>query len=93
MDLPYRSECCIGSVVRYDETNPQNTDEFTKELMEKFLIDGNTYTIKEVRRSNYQYYDDHYRFSEESTQSYWFPCNSFILVFNREFIKNKYGLK
>lgn len=82
----------IGDIVYYTgEIEDKDTDSYTKGLMNRLLIPNTIYTITHINHP--ECYCDHYSFSEISANNYWYPSNCFIPVYNKKFLKAKYGLK
>lgn len=81
----------VGDIVRYTGSVLSGlTDGYTRQLMKRYLIKGNLYTIKEFVSTVYCI---HYRFHEYSASTFCYPSNCFELLLDRERIKTKYNLR
>ena len=68
------------------------TDEFTKDLARKHLIEGEIYTIREAQE--FGDFGIHYKFGVPHVNCVWFPSDCFTFMDgSNSILKNLYGLK
>lgn len=80
----------IGNHVRYIGKLENAFDDITKELMENYLIIGNTYII--ARKGFYEG-DNNKPYYVFTFRHIYFPVDSFIKVEEKEIIRDQYNLK
>jgi hypothetical protein len=76
-------------------------DDITKDLMRKELIEGNKYLV--IGYEHDGYYENHYKIRLNCSRVFtdftvggrygYFPVKSFDVLYQRDFIINKYNLK
>jgi len=81
----------IGEIVIYTGDLSHAFDQSTEDLMNKYLVQFERYTIISV--GNYDDINKYYRFKEfDFDYSFYYPCKSFIKNY-KIFYKLKYNLK
>lgn len=80
------------SVVYIGYNSDDNYDTYDESLMDRYLKEGNIYTIKLIRYHGLRF-GYRLRFLERSTKDFWFSERSFVYYMGRKFIEKKYCIK
>lgn len=83
----------IGDTVIFKYKEGAQTDNYTKILMRKYLIDGQQYTIKYIVK--FHKYENHLKFYETDAHGFEYPESCFVKLSgsNNMYMKKKYNLK